>query len=421
MKLRAQIVSRFAALPLIFAVVVVLSGVLVQSVREELVGVADYHLPIAQRIADLDVATYDYELTVGRSLRRAEAVAPDPARLESELRVRRDRIQRDLDEAQTLLAQAIADERNGTPDRLVLARIHGTLELLARSFDPFLDIGDQARAALAAGSLTRARELAAGFASYERTIGSDLASVREALSQLETSSVEASHVHLATAAAPLRWPLRRRRAARPLARNGLRDATRGAPRAAPRRGSKGCRGQLRGRAAGAHARRGGRSCHRVRRHGPASARAGPDHRDVRPLLRSAHRRPRAGERRRARRARRASNGDGAVLGHCRLHRHLGDAHGGGPGAAAEPRLHRRGLGHPGARRNRGQVHRRRRHGLLLAALLAGRQPRRGGVSRRPRDRRRARTPGAGAARRDRAAARSCPASRCEPASPPARW
>jgi adenylate cyclase len=195
-KLRAQIVTRFAALPLIFAVVVLLSNWLVLRVHEELVGVAEYHVPISQLASDLDVATDDYELTLGRALRSAAHEPMDPGALEAHLRTTRERIQHDLAAAMTLLDRAIGDERNGVDDRLALSRIRGTLELLARSIAPFLSLGDQASAAYGAGNVSEAVRIAAAIAPFEQAIGPDLASVRRALSQLESSSVETANEHL---------------------------------------------------------------------------------------------------------------------------------------------------------------------------------------------------------------------------------
>ncbi len=198
MQLRKQVLARFVSLPILFGVVVVSSLVLVQQVRDELLGVAYFHLPIAQLVADLDVATGEYELRVSRLL-SAPAPSADDAREAAELLAETGRrIEHDLHETTRLLDEAVADPMNGVDDRLVLARTRGTLDLVSRSIDSFLAVGEASLAAWKEGDHDEARRVAEGFVKFESSINPDLARMRAALSRLENDSVAVVHDRLMT-------------------------------------------------------------------------------------------------------------------------------------------------------------------------------------------------------------------------------
>jgi len=62
MTVRVKILAISAILLLLFAVVLVGSVVMQKQSSDKVAAIIDFHLPLAAAIADLDVATYEYEL-----------------------------------------------------------------------------------------------------------------------------------------------------------------------------------------------------------------------------------------------------------------------------------------------------------------------------------------------------------------------
>ena len=71
MTVRVKILAISAVLLVLFAAVLVGSVVMQKQSRSRVAAIIDVHLPLASAIADLDVATYEYELIVERLLRSA--------------------------------------------------------------------------------------------------------------------------------------------------------------------------------------------------------------------------------------------------------------------------------------------------------------------------------------------------------------
>jgi hypothetical protein len=74
--IRLKILAMTTLLLLVFAITTGLSTYLVKLVVEEIDGIAEYHIPLAAQVSDLDVLTYEYELELRR------LVAQDPINTE---------------------------------------------------------------------------------------------------------------------------------------------------------------------------------------------------------------------------------------------------------------------------------------------------------------------------------------------------
>src|SRR5215468_1638096 len=190
MTVRVKILALSVGLLLIFGVVLVASVTMQRRTSNQVSAIIDFHLPLAAVIADLDVATDDYELVTARLL-----LLPDvtPRAVEAGRRAldgNKARIAADFQQADALLTQALADPRTEPADRLVLAKVRRSLVFLKRMQAPFFALGDELMRALEAGRLKEARALAPRFRSFEQAWGPDTAAVRHELVGLARASAE---------------------------------------------------------------------------------------------------------------------------------------------------------------------------------------------------------------------------------------
>lgn len=187
--IRLKILAMATLLLFVFAVTTGLSTYLVKQVVEEIDGIAEYHMPLAAQVSDLDVLTYEYELELRRLL------AQDPIDIEkaAELRAAHSEIKKmvlgDIDATHSLLEAGVIDTRNDLSDRLALAQIQGSFSFLEKRLAPFLETGDEVLTAIEADDIALAKKLIGGFAVYEDVFGIEIAGVRKTLEQLTFDSV----------------------------------------------------------------------------------------------------------------------------------------------------------------------------------------------------------------------------------------
>jgi adenylate cyclase len=196
MTVRVKILAISGVLLLLFAAVLVGSVVMQRQSRAKLAAILDIHLPLAAAIADLDVATYEYELVVERLLRRP---VPAPVTDQDRRALTRagDRIHAGFERSRGLVEGALGDPRTDGDDRLVLARVQRSLLYLGRLEAPFLALGQEVMAAYADGRVPEARGLSLRFEQYEQSFGPDLAGVRDELDALARASTEKLHTQQA--------------------------------------------------------------------------------------------------------------------------------------------------------------------------------------------------------------------------------
>jgi adenylate cyclase len=195
MTLRTKILAVATLLLLLFGVAVGVAVTLQESVNEEIGGLTDYHLPIAKAVAELDVATYEYELVLGRLLR---APAVTPAQLETARRRERElvaELTKTFARADALLKRAMVDKRLDVADRLEFARIEGRFDFIRRQTEPFTELGTRVIAAYAAGRVEEARALLFEFSRFEEVFGPDLAAIRGGLARVAESSAAETYRH----------------------------------------------------------------------------------------------------------------------------------------------------------------------------------------------------------------------------------
>jgi adenylate cyclase len=187
MPLRLKIIAVASVLLVAFAITTAFSAWQIRKVMEELGSIVDYHIVLNAFTAEVDVITFEYELNARRLLangdpRRARAIAARQAEIAAQL-------PRIFQQMKATLAAAVDDSRNDLPDRIRLARVDVTLNLLGRHVPPFLAAGAALQAAVERGSLDEARRLAEGFRPWEGTFGPDLAEVRRTVAELTRDSM----------------------------------------------------------------------------------------------------------------------------------------------------------------------------------------------------------------------------------------
>jgi len=189
MTIRLKILALATTLLLLFGAAVGVAVTLQERVNEEIGGITGYHLPILEAVAEIDVATFEYELILGRLLRGA---ARDPAHLAAARQRERDLMAgllRNFASAADLLKRAIVDERNDLVDRLEFARIEGRLDFVRRQIEPFKNLADRVLDNYEAGRIEEARALLAGFSRFEEAFGPDIAAIRTGLARIAENSI----------------------------------------------------------------------------------------------------------------------------------------------------------------------------------------------------------------------------------------
>ena len=194
---RGKILAISGVLLLLFAAVLVGSVVMQKQSGAKRATIIDIFLPLVDIVADLDVATDEYELILQRLLRRSDTkpMALDEDRLALD-RVK-GRIQEDFSRSREIVDRALADPRIDGDDRLVLARVQRSLFYLVRLEQPFFDIGSEVLAAYSAGQLEEARRLSLRFEPFEQAFGRDLAAVRKEVIALANATVLSLHAQQA--------------------------------------------------------------------------------------------------------------------------------------------------------------------------------------------------------------------------------
>jgi len=193
MTVRLKILAISGVLLLLFAIVLVGSVVMQKHSSDKVAAILEYHLPLAAAIADVDVATFEYELLVERALRDGKPGVAEQAEERRALEMVRARITGNFERTSGLLARALADPRTEGSDRLTLARVQRSLEYLRRLEEPFLVVGQEVLEAQAAGRVADARALTGQFQKFEQSFGPDLASLRTELSALARASTDGSY------------------------------------------------------------------------------------------------------------------------------------------------------------------------------------------------------------------------------------
>jgi adenylate cyclase len=184
MTIRKKIFLLAGILLALFGAVVGVLAVVQKLDSDQISNIAEYELPLARLVAELDVDTDRYELGILRALRLDPL---NPAELAAAIAAKKqvgDELRADADAATALIAKAIQDTGYRAAERVELARIEGSFKYLTRSLEGFLATGEQVMADLVDGRREDARTASLGFAKYAQAFGPDLSEVRLNLARL---------------------------------------------------------------------------------------------------------------------------------------------------------------------------------------------------------------------------------------------
>src|SRR5208282_207680 len=184
MSIRAKFFALAGILLLLFGAVVGALSVLQADTAHKLEAIVRHYQPLRRLLADLDVATDEYELRVER-LRRQPNRPPDELKqAAAEIEQVGARIQAGFEKLSAELDAAEAHDRDDPDHMQVLARVQGALPLIGRQVAPFIAVGKRVTDALVSGQLEKAHEEALDFTKYEDAFGPDLAEMRQEVTDL---------------------------------------------------------------------------------------------------------------------------------------------------------------------------------------------------------------------------------------------
>jgi adenylate cyclase len=178
MTIRKKIFLLAGILLALFGAVVGVLAVVQKLDSDQISNIAEYELPLARLVAELDVDTDRYELGILRALRLDPLNPPELAAAIAAKKQVGDELRADADAATALIAKAIQDTGYRAAERVELARIEGSFKYLIRGLEGFLATGEQVMADLVDGRREDARTASLGFTKYAQAFGPDLSEVR---------------------------------------------------------------------------------------------------------------------------------------------------------------------------------------------------------------------------------------------------
>ena len=150
MTVRFKILALSLALLAILCAALLVALHLQREVHDEIATITEYHLPLGALLADTDAAVLDYQLNLARVTGKAATPGLD-ATVEKREREIVARLNRQLDDADSMVARAVDDPRNDLSDRITFARMQGSLKLLRREVAPLEAAGRRTLEAWRAG------------------------------------------------------------------------------------------------------------------------------------------------------------------------------------------------------------------------------------------------------------------------------
>jgi adenylate cyclase len=184
MTIRKKIFLLAGILLALFGAVVGVLTIVQKLDSDQISNIAEYELPLARLVAELDVDTDRYELGILRALRLDPLNPPELTAAIAAKKQVGDELRADADAATALIAKAIHDTSYRAAERVELARIEGSFKYLIRGLEGFLATGDQVMADLVDGRREDARTASLGFTKYAQAFGPDLSEVRLNLASL---------------------------------------------------------------------------------------------------------------------------------------------------------------------------------------------------------------------------------------------
>lgn len=175
--LRAKIMTGVIALLVLFAAALTITLYFVKDSGEEVRGIAEYHVPIMAKVNALDVYTYELELLAHDMSEQIRVMEPETIRHHlARAKQLEEIITRLFTESIDLCEKGSNDSRNDIEDRLVMAKLLGSLKNLSQQTMGFvqtamqtIDLGSKSKPAEARASLLKMEEYSVLDQIFEKT------------------------------------------------------------------------------------------------------------------------------------------------------------------------------------------------------------------------------------------------------------
>ena len=175
--LRAKIMTGVIALLVLFAAALTITLYFVKDSGEEVRGIAEYHVPIMAKVNALDVYTYELELLAHDMSEQIRVMEPEKIRHHlARAKQLEEIITRLFTESIDLCEKGSNDSRNDIEDRLVMAKLLGSLKNLSQQTMGFvqtamqtIDLGSKGKPAEARASLLKMEEYSVLDQIFEKT------------------------------------------------------------------------------------------------------------------------------------------------------------------------------------------------------------------------------------------------------------
>ncbi|NCW27710.1 MAG: HAMP domain-containing protein [Verrucomicrobia bacterium] len=175
--LRAKIMTGVIALLVLFAAALTITLYFVKDSGEEVRGIAEYHVPIMAKVNALDVYTYELELLAHDMSEQIRVMEPEKIRHHlARAKQLEEIITRLFTESIDLCEKGSNDSRNDIEDRLVMAKLLGSLKNLNQQTMGFvqtamqtIDLGSKGKPVEARASLLKMEEYSVLDQIFEKT------------------------------------------------------------------------------------------------------------------------------------------------------------------------------------------------------------------------------------------------------------
>jgi adenylate cyclase len=191
MSIRGKFFALAGILLMLFGIVVGVLAISQASIAHQLENIVAHYQPLRRLLADLDVATDEYELRIERLRRWPDRSDTELQSAAADIERVGARIRENFQDLHAALDRAVAHNQGSPKELLDLSRVQGALPFIERQVDPFLATGRAVTDALIAHQPEVAHALALGLTKFEDAFGPDLSAMRGNVADLTEKAAAA--------------------------------------------------------------------------------------------------------------------------------------------------------------------------------------------------------------------------------------
>lgn len=186
--LRTKIMTGAIALLIFFAVALGITLYMVNDSDNELNGILKYHLPILTRLNSLDVISYEIEVVAHRLIMEVNPSKQRIDEIHARTRKCHDQIDSILQESRSIAEAGSLDSQNDLEDRLIMARLIGTIDSLKSEVARFSQAACLPVELMRQGKVAEAKKATADLSNFQY-LDPLITAVRETSNQLAIDSL----------------------------------------------------------------------------------------------------------------------------------------------------------------------------------------------------------------------------------------